>query len=326
MTSTMWAYRLSAPGHFEECVADAPGRPRKGHVIVETTAGGICGSDLPFFKGSISTDGTATSGATGRPGFPMHEVVGTVVASEHPAHTPGDLVVGWASAFNGVAELVESDGEGLTGYDASLPPEVAILLQPLACVLYAVEQLGDLRDRHAAVLGLGPIGLLFAHVLSFAGAKRITGVDRVDRSTQAAAFGVDEVRWAPSDRWAADLESRPKERPDVVIEAVGHQTATVNHAIRSVADNGTVSVFGIPDEASQSVELRTVLRKNLTLIAGTTRGRRRMLAAASAYLAAHPDLRESYVTDVLPVSEVEAAYSRAASPSPGRAKVALTMT
>lgn len=34
-----------------------------------------------------------------------------------------------------------------------------------ACVLYAVEQLGDVSGRTVEVIGQGPIGLLFSHVL-----------------------------------------------------------------------------------------------------------------------------------------------------------------
>ena len=46
-----------------------------------------------------------------------------------------------------------------------------------------------------AVLGLGPIGLLFCHVLKERGAARVFGVDRVDRSAIAPRFGVDDVVW-----------------------------------------------------------------------------------------------------------------------------------
>ncbi|MFN7197540.1 MAG: SWIB/MDM2 domain-containing protein, partial [Hylemonella sp.] len=43
------------------------------------------------------------------------------------------------------------------GYDPALPATTAVMLQPLACVLYAVEQLGDVRGRTVAVVGQGPL-------------------------------------------------------------------------------------------------------------------------------------------------------------------------
>ena len=47
---------------------------------------------------------------------------------------------------------------------------MAVGLQPLACVLYAVEQLPDLTGRHVAVIGQGSIGLLFSYVAKALGA------------------------------------------------------------------------------------------------------------------------------------------------------------
>ena len=102
-------------------------------------------------------------------------------------------VVGWASGFDGLMEQVVADGDGLASYDQALRPEHAVALQPLACVLYAVEQLPDLTGRHVAVLGQGSIGLLFSHVAKAAGAAQVTGVDPVDRTDIGPAFGVDKT-------------------------------------------------------------------------------------------------------------------------------------
>ena len=67
--------------------------------------------------------------------------------------------------FDGIAELVATDGDALAGFDTGLPAPTAVMLQPLAGVLYAVEQLGDVSSLTVAVIGQGPIGLLFSHVL-----------------------------------------------------------------------------------------------------------------------------------------------------------------
>jgi threonine dehydrogenase-like Zn-dependent dehydrogenase len=320
----VWAQRLTGPERFEVYEVPAPsvGGLGPGEVLVRMLAGGVCGSDLPFYRGGTSPAGTPTEHGFGRAGFPMHEVVGEVLASRHADHAAGDQVVGWASAFDALAELVVTDGEGLAGYDRSLAPAAAILLQPLACVLYAVEQVGDVAGASVAVLGQGPMGLLFSHVAAAAGARRVIGVDRVDRSELGALFGVDEVVHAPSDRWVAGL--RDSDRPDIVIEAIGHQAATINHAIDAARPGGQIYYFGVPDEPSYAVNLRGLLRKNLTLRSGATWERRRMLAAADDYLRQHPALAETYVTDVLPVDDAQAAFTRALRPAPSQAKIVIT--
>jgi hypothetical protein len=53
--------------------------------------------------------------------------------------------------------------------------------------------------------------------------------------------------------------------------------------------------------------------------------RRRVLADAGSYLGAHPELRESYVSHVHPVADVQAAFSAAVSPRPGQLKIAVDM-
>ncbi len=48
---------------------------------------------------------------------------------------------------------------------------------------------------------------------------------------------------ATSDRWVSHLD--PHDKPDIVIEAVGHQVATLGHAIEAAAFGGTVFYFGV---------------------------------------------------------------------------------
>ena len=148
-----------------------------------------------------------------------------MIASRHRSHGVGDRVVGWASGFDGLMEYVVADGDGLAPYDPALSPQHAVALQPLACVLYALEQLPKLEGRHVAVIGQGSIGLLFSYAAKAAGARRVTGVDPIDRDAVGKEFGVDTVVRATSDRWVSHLE--PHDRPDIVIEAVGHQVATL---------------------------------------------------------------------------------------------------
>ncbi|CQD24920.1 oxidoreductase, zinc-binding dehydrogenase [Mycolicibacterium conceptionense] len=321
----MWAYRLVAPYTFErqEVSEPSPESLTEGQVLLDFLAAGICGSDLPGFRGTQGKLPADTGCcAAEMNGFPIHEIVGEVLASRHPDHRPGERVVGWASGFDGLMGRVIADGAGLVAYDPALAPELAVGLQPLACVLYAVEQLPDLRGRHVAVIGQGSIGLLFSYVAKAFGAARVTGVDPVDRSSVSTRFGVDDAIRATSDRWVRHLGTDGK--PDVVIEAVGHQVATLNHALEAAAFGGTVFYFGVPDDDSYPISMRTMLRNNLTLKSGVTLDRQRVLRRADEFVRQRPDLLASYVTHTFGSDDVQAAFELACRPVPERVKIAIT--
>ncbi|OBB91744.1 zinc-binding dehydrogenase [Mycobacterium sp. 852002-30065_SCH5024008] len=320
----MWSYRIVAPYLFErttipektpECLAD-------GQVLLRFLAAGVCGSDLPAFRGARGRlPGDDGASAAEKDGFPIHEVAGEVIASRHPEHRAGDLVVGWASGFDGMMERVVSNGDGLAPYDPALTPVQAVGLQPLACVLYACEQLPDLAGRHVAIIGQGSIGLLFSYVAKAAGALRVTGVDPVDRSSLATAFGVDDPVRAPSDRWVSRLAAG--DRADIVIEAVGHQVATLGHAVDATAPGGTIFYFGVADDDAYPINMRAMLRNGLTLKSGVTLDRRRMLELAGKFAAEHPELLATYLTHTFGIDDVQGAFELACRPIPERIKIAI---
>ena len=321
----MWTYRLVAPYTFERLEVPDKTADDLGdrHVLLRFMAAGVCGSDLPPFRGVRGKiAGDTGLNAAEMMGFPVHEVVGEVLASRHDDHTVGDRIVGWASGFDGLSGLVVADGDGLAPYDPALSAAHAVALQPLACVLYAMEQLSPLKGEHVAVIGQGSIGLLFSYAAKALGAGHVTGVDPVDRDGIGKEFGVDTIVRATSDRWVSHLDAA--DCPDIVIEAVGHQVATLGHAIEAAAPGGTVLYFGVPDDDSYPISMRAMLRKNLTLKSGVTLDRRRVLDAANRFAQDHPDLLAAYVTHTFGVDEVQSAFDLACRPVPERAKIAIT--
>jgi L-iditol 2-dehydrogenase len=108
-------------------------------------------------------------------------------------------VVGWVGRSLGLKEYIVTEAEALAPVPPHMDDVEAAPLQPLACVLHAMTRLGDLTGLRAAVIGMGPIGLLYGHALKDRGVAHVTGIDLVDRAP----------RWPPSSD-----STRPKQSSD----------------------------------------------------------------------------------------------------------------
>jgi L-iditol 2-dehydrogenase len=313
----MWAYRASGPLAFERISVPRPDPADlvDGDVIVRLRVGGICGSDLPEARGLVPTR-TPMSGLG-----PLHEIVGDVVVSTGTRIRVGQRVVGWVRDQHGLSEDVVAEESRLLVVPGDFSDVEAVVAQPLACVLCAVDRLGNVSGQRAVVLGQGPTGLLFDQVLAARGAT-VTGVDPVDRSALAAALGAG-FQHTSSRGWAH--QTTGEDRPEIVVEAVGHQAATLDHALHGVAPGGQVFVFGVNDDPYYPLNMQHLLRKNLTLRAGTTVDHARYLGLAFEHLRRHPALASTLVTHVLPVERLDEAYATAADLQPSRGKVVITM-
>jgi threonine dehydrogenase-like Zn-dependent dehydrogenase len=323
----MWAFELKEPSRFEtvEVPPPDPGSLGPGQVLLRTVAGGICGSDLPYFKSRTRTfPGSTNAAEASGVGAPLHEIVGRVVATKDPGVRVGALVVGWASSANALAEFVVSSGEGLFEYDPQFSPSAAVMMQPLACVLYAAERMGEIAGSHAAVIGQGPIGVLFSHVLKSMGAATVTGIDPVDRDDVAAAFLIDKAVRARSNEWVASLDGEAS-RPNIVVETVGHQGSTLRDAVYALARGGHLYYFGIPDSDNYAFPMLTFLRKDARMTSGVTRQRRMWLARANSYLRESSELPRTYITHEFPMSQAQRAFELAIAPAAGQLKVILNV-
>ena len=315
----MWQLRQPGPAMFERLDVPAPtaGDVGQDEVLMRFVAGSICGSDIPKFLGHVDPDNPYT----GMPGVPLHEFVGRIEASRSDRFEAGDRVVGIAAKSSGLAEYVVNPAHYLHSVDERLSDLQATVVQPVATVLSSYSNLRALVGRRVAVLGLGPLGMLFAQVAKAHGAAHVIGVDRVDRSDMGKAFGIDEVVTSEVRAWAAQL--RDAERPDLVIDAIGHRQEIVSDAVHAVAFGGELMVFGLPED-HYVFPMRAYFRKNLTMWAGATQDWVRFLADAQEHVLKSDVLRDAYITHTLSIDDAEQAYRMYATPSPGRLKVALT--
>jgi len=255
-------------------------------------------------------------------GKPLHEIVGEVVLSKHHDHVVGDRVVGWASKGDALAEYVASSGDRLAKFDPALSSEHAVMIQPLACVIHAMNRLSPVEGKRVAVLGQGPIGLLFSHVAKSRGARRVVGVDWIDRSEASALFGVDEFEQLACDRWASGLLD--SDSPELTIEAIGHQVGTMGAAVNATAAGGQIFYFGDPDDTFYPFPMGNFFRKDLTLMSGRTSDHSRNLMAANEHLHRYPELADDYITHIMPVDDVQSAFNLAVRPAVVQHKIVIS--
>lgn len=315
----MWAYQLTAPGHIRRVNVASPDSPLPpDHLRIRIRAVGICGSDMPKFLGTTHSD------FPGPFGFPAHEIVGEVVESTDADYWPQQRVVGFASESTGLRELITNPSDLVCPLPPALTDVEAVLAQPLATVINALGRLPHLRKRRVAVLGLGPLGLMFTQLLKARGAGVVTGVDPVDRSRVARNFGIDKLVTGPSHAWTETLTDSC--RPDICVEAVGHQAATIADAIRAASESGDIVAFGVPDQATYHFPFEEFFRKNLTLHAGTTQHWKPVLTTAIDWLIQYRRELAKLVTHVLPVSQAQEAFEFSRHPDASRLKVVMTAT
>lgn len=122
----------------------------------------------------------------------------------------------------------------------------AALVEPLACVLRGVEETGIAAGDTVAIIGMGPVGLMFTRLAKLKGARVIAVVKRPERAEAARRMGADDVIDVTQVKDAVgEVRKRSEEGKgvDVAFEAVG-TPQTWEWAVGMVAHGGTVNFFG----------------------------------------------------------------------------------
>jgi len=103
--------------------------------------------------------------------------------------------------------------------------------------------------------------------------------------------------------------AKPPRPLDICIEAVGHQTETLNDCIDLVRKQGTVLSFGVPDQHVYPIEYETFFRKNATLLAVVTPDWSDYLTRACELFYTHHSELAWLVTHRLPIKDAAKAFS-----------------
>lgn len=274
-------------------VVETPPAPlAPGMVRVRFGAGGICGSDMHYFRHGRTGDFVVTA-----PLVLGHEIAGVIdeVADGATGLAPGDRVavnpsrwcgrcgpcrdgrenlcegiyfMGSASRTphmqGGFASLFEATPAQCVKVSDRTPLPAAALAEPLAVCLHAVGRAGQVEGRRGLVIGAGPIGLLTMLAARLAGMAEIAVAD-IARAPLAVAerLGADRVVDASGGQEAfAELaEAWPF---DVAFEVSG-TPAGLAAALRHVRRGGTVVQVGNLPGGEVPVPANAVMAREIDL-------------------------------------------------------------
>ena len=257
--------QIVAPRHIEIIdyeqpeLADYP----DGTVMIKTVHSAICGTDMPSF----ALEHPADSYPLG-PGLSIHEAIGVVIDSKSERFKAGDEVLALPRYIGGLSEYFLSDASVTMPLAEFARKDCILMAQPLGTVVWACRKLGNLLNLDTVVIGQGPMGLLFTHMLSNLGARTVITTDLVDFRLEVAKQmrATHTINAANEDPVAAVAEITEGRMADLVIEVVGHQTETINQCLHLLKRGGTLLAFGVPDDAVYDFHFAEFFRKNIQFI------------------------------------------------------------
>jgi L-idonate 5-dehydrogenase len=317
-------------------VAELPvPRPGPGQALVAVRYGGVCGSDLHYWR-----HGGVGDFRLREPMVLGHEVVGTVVeyGADASGPAPGSAVavhpatpcgvcpecaagrrnicrdtryLGSAARFphvqGGFAAQVVVPAEQVRALPDGLELRRAALAEPLSVALHAVRRAGGVAGRHVLVTGAGPIGCLVVAAAEAAGAAHVTVSDLLP---EALAYG--RIAGAGTVVRADDPDDRVwPDEVDVAIEASG-VAAGLDACLRRVRRGGVVVQLGMLPAGHSPFAGNLVVSREIEL-----RGAFRFDAEfdeALALLAGEPAF-DGLISAVVPVGDAESAFALAADRS-----------
>ncbi len=257
-TKTMRAVQIAQDHSIRVIETDMPSITAD-EVLVKPCSCGICGTDLHILHHGFP--------GTNYPVIPGHEFSGHVVevGRDVVGLREGDFVAVDPNVTCGICrwckmgrpnlcEKLTPIGVGRPGAAAdyvatparnsflvkeSLGGGLAAMIEPLACVLHAIESSLGITGKDVLVFGGGSMGLLTAIVSQLRGANRVVLADPAPgKLTIANSVGVPEAVSPP------DLGS---DYFDVVFEAAGAKAA-LTQAIDLVQKTGVLVQVGVHDE------------------------------------------------------------------------------
>lgn len=285
MTASMQAVVFHGEGRWGVESVAVPRITAADDVLLRVERASICGTDIHIL--SVPAGHPATPGSV-----LGHEYVATVEETgpgvEHLQ--PGDRVVidpnitcglcrycrlGMTNVcanmttlgifrHGGLAEFSLAPARALHRISRDVPPERATLAEPLSCVLHAFEKAALSPGENVAILGAGPIGLIFLMLAKTAGAGRVFIIEPVDfRRRTAEEFGADGAIDPRREDIASEIRAATEIGADVVIDAAG---TLLPEALELVRPGGRVVLFGMNQHAERTFNQYFTTRYEVTIL------------------------------------------------------------
>ncbi|MGA2506525.1 MAG: alcohol dehydrogenase catalytic domain-containing protein [Chitinispirillaceae bacterium] len=286
----MKAAALTGIQQIEIRTIPVPALTRTNDVLIKMNAVGVCGSDIHYYTGGRIGDQIVN--------YPFtvgHEGAGTVeqVGNKVVRVRPGDRIAIDPAVSCGHCDQCSAGRENtcrnllflgcpgqregcLSEYIVlpekccfpitdTMPFEQAVLSEPLAIALYAVEQSPALPGASVAVLGAGPIGMSVLNMVKLKNAGAIFVTDAIEeRLLFAKRYGPAWCGNVQKTDVVKEISERAPLLLDVVYECCGKPEALLQ-AIELLKPGGTLVIIGIPDIDSISFPMHSLRRKEITV-------------------------------------------------------------
>jgi L-iditol 2-dehydrogenase len=219
-------------------------KTEEGEVLVRSTYLGLCGGNVGPYTGSGHWADIEWPAPLGWQG---HESLGLIVESRNPDWPVGTRVLAQDRRGAGFVEYFTPRNRSLS----RLPDDVEdvgplLLAQPLATVLRALAATGPMIGERCAVVGQGPIGLMFTYMLNRFGAKQVIAADTVPwRLEWARRMGAsDVIDVSRCDMVEAVRDLTGGQMVDYCVEAA-HLGQALIDAARLPRHQGRLCIFGV---------------------------------------------------------------------------------
>lgn len=244
---------------------DAPRpKPVEGEVLVRCSYVALCRSNISQYAGK---------GLWGDIDFPCpvgwsgHENIGIIVESRCADWEEGALVLALPHGPYGFAEYIVSRPPAIARLPKDAPdPAALIVAQPLATVLRALTRTGDVINQSCVVVGQGPMGLIFTHILRLMGASMVIATDLLDwRLEWSKRYGADHIIDASKKDVVKVVKELTKgQMVDLAVEAAG-EVDSLKSAAYLPRHGGRLLVFGVPNFELQEFPWYHVFRQEIQI-------------------------------------------------------------
>lgn len=244
---------------------DAPRpEPVEGEVLVWCSHVALCGSNMGQYTGKGLWADIEYPNPVGWSG---HENIGTIVESHCDDWEEGAFVLALPQGPYGFAEYIVSRPPAIARLPQNAPdPGALIVAQPLATVLRALTRIDGVIGKSCAVVGQGPMGLIFTHILRLIGASMVIATDLLDsRLEWSKRYGADHIIDASKkDVVKVVSELTNGKMVDFVVEAVGY-VDSLKTAAYLPRHGGRLLVFGVPYYELQEFPWYHVFRQEIQI-------------------------------------------------------------